>query len=51
MTLEQFVEKLKPMLKNPNAITSGDSVIYAYTSDREFIALETGPKGRNTQFA
>jgi hypothetical protein len=39
MTTEQFVETLRPMLKNPNAIASDDSVIYIYTNDREVIAF------------
>lgn len=41
MTIEQFVEKLRPMLKNPNAITSDDSVVYIFTDEREVIALDT----------
>lgn len=39
MTLEQFAEKLRPLLKNPNAITSDNVVIYVYTNDREIISL------------
>jgi hypothetical protein len=41
MMLKQFVEKLRPMLKNPNALLVNDDVIYIYTIERELIAFDT----------
>lgn len=42
MMLKQFVEKLRPMLKNPNAILLIDDVIYIYTLECELIAFDAG---------
>ena len=51
MTLEQFVKKLQPMLKNPNALVLGDGIIHAYTDDRELIAFNVGKSGTKLLFA
>ena len=37
MTLEQLAEKLKPMLRNPNAVTVGNGVLFVYTMERELL--------------
>jgi hypothetical protein len=42
MTLDKFVQTLRPMLKNPNALTTDGRVLYLYTNDREIIAFDTG---------
>jgi len=39
MTLEHFVKKLQLMLKNPNAGTVNDGVLYLYTTQKEFCAV------------
>lgn len=41
MTLKKFVEKLRSMLKNPNALLLDNGVIYFYTNEQQFIALDT----------
>ncbi len=40
--LEQLVERLRPMLVNPNALVFFDGVIYLYTKDCELIAFDIG---------
>jgi hypothetical protein len=39
MTVDLLIEKLRAMLKNPNAIALDDDVIYLYTSDGEIISF------------
>jgi hypothetical protein len=41
VTLQKFVELLRPMLKNPNAVETADGVIYIFTANREIVALDT----------
>jgi hypothetical protein len=48
VTLEQFVEKLAPLLINPNGIASDGGVIYLYTKDHEMIAFSSVPSGLPT---
>jgi hypothetical protein len=39
MTLEQFAEKLRASLGNPNGLAVEGNTIYIFTSDRELIAV------------
>jgi hypothetical protein len=39
MEIKEFVEMLKTMLKNPNAIDEHNGVIYFYTSSGDLISL------------
>lgn len=39
MTLEQFTEQLRSVMKNPNAIALRDNTIYVFTNDCELIAF------------
>lgn len=39
MTLEQFAEKLKALLINPNGLVVEGNAIYIFTDDRELIAV------------
>jgi hypothetical protein len=39
MKIEEIIEILRPMLKNPNAVDGHDGVIYLYTSDGELISF------------
>jgi hypothetical protein len=38
--LEQFVERLRSLLINPNALVCLDDVIYLYTKECEFVAFD-----------
>ena len=40
MTLEQFVEKLRPMLKNPHALTCDSGAVYLYTNEQDIIVFD-----------
>jgi hypothetical protein len=40
MELEKFVETLRPMLKNPNALAMDSGVIYVYTNEQELVAFD-----------
>jgi hypothetical protein len=37
--MEHLVELLKPMLKNPNAITFDNGVIHLFTADSELVSV------------
>jgi hypothetical protein len=39
MTLEQFAQKLQPMLKNPNAVTTDGVSLWLFTNDQEWLEL------------
>ena len=40
LTIKEFVETLRPMLKNPTAIDTYNGVICLYTPKGEFIAFD-----------
>jgi hypothetical protein len=42
MKLEQFVQKFRHMLANPNVLAVEGNTIYVFTSDCEFLAFHTG---------
>jgi hypothetical protein len=42
MTLEDFVQRLQSMLKNPHATTLAEGVLYFFSDGGELIAFDTG---------
>jgi hypothetical protein len=42
MEIDEFLNVLRPMLKNPNAIDGHDGVIYIYTDDGKLISFSVG---------
>jgi len=40
MLLKQFVQKLQALLANPNGLTVEDNIIYVFTGDSEFLAID-----------